>query len=68
EQEVSHALNVATEAGAIWFATPPSERAPESRIQNPESRIQNPESRIQNPESICTEIDNQYVIYFTIFR
>ncbi|BET97120.1 trifunctional transcriptional regulator/proline dehydrogenase/L-glutamate gamma-semialdehyde dehydrogenase [Xenorhabdus taiwanensis] len=27
EQEVIHALDVATDAGAIWFATPPSERA-----------------------------------------
>ncbi|MDE9442380.1 trifunctional transcriptional regulator/proline dehydrogenase/L-glutamate gamma-semialdehyde dehydrogenase [Xenorhabdus bovienii] len=27
EQEVSHALDVATDAGTIWFATPPSERA-----------------------------------------
>lgn len=27
EQEVSHALEIATDAGAIWFATPPSERA-----------------------------------------
>ncbi|MCE1699889.1 aldehyde dehydrogenase family protein, partial [Enterobacter hormaechei] len=27
EEEVSHALNIATDAGAIWFATPPSERA-----------------------------------------
>ncbi|ETT00780.1 MULTISPECIES: trifunctional transcriptional regulator/proline dehydrogenase/L-glutamate gamma-semialdehyde dehydrogenase [Providencia] len=27
EQEAEHALNIATDAGAIWFATPPSERA-----------------------------------------
>ncbi|CBJ81124.1 multifunctional: transcriptional repressor of proline utilization; proline dehydrogenase; pyrroline-5-carboxylate dehydrogenase [Xenorhabdus bovienii str. Jollieti] len=27
EQEVSHALDVAIDAGTIWFATPPSERA-----------------------------------------
>lgn len=27
EQEAEHALNMATDAGAIWFATPPSERA-----------------------------------------
>ncbi|MGV7960911.1 trifunctional transcriptional regulator/proline dehydrogenase/L-glutamate gamma-semialdehyde dehydrogenase [Photorhabdus tasmaniensis] len=27
EQEVAHALDAATEAGSIWFATPPSERA-----------------------------------------
>ncbi|CAM4001787.1 trifunctional transcriptional regulator/proline dehydrogenase/L-glutamate gamma-semialdehyde dehydrogenase [Xenorhabdus thuongxuanensis] len=27
EQEVGHALDVATDASAIWFATPPSERA-----------------------------------------
>ncbi|MEX0446200.1 trifunctional transcriptional regulator/proline dehydrogenase/L-glutamate gamma-semialdehyde dehydrogenase [Xenorhabdus sp. SGI246] len=27
EQEVNHALEVSTNAGAIWFATPPSERA-----------------------------------------
>lgn len=27
EQEAEHALDIATDAGAIWFATPPSERA-----------------------------------------
>ncbi|TOM54985.1 hypothetical protein CGH73_28160, partial [Vibrio parahaemolyticus] len=27
EQEAEHALNIADEAGTIWFATPPSERA-----------------------------------------
>lgn len=27
EQEADHALNVANDAGTIWFATPPSERA-----------------------------------------